>query len=218
MIPRPWVVLLAAGGSRRFGAPKQLARIGGESLLRRAARVALAAAPAGCVVVLGARASRLARELEGLPIRAVVNRRWQSGLGGSLAVGIAALPADARAALVLLADQVAVGPADLQLLCAAWRAAPTAIIAARCGRIIGPPAIFPRRYFPELHRLRGDQGARDLLRDGTRRVVALELAAASADIDRPRDLPRVRRERSRARTRQPSRSSRAHRSRRSGAT
>lgn len=218
MIPRPWVVLLAAGGSRRFGAPKQLARIGGESLLRRAARVALAAAPAGCVVVLGAQASRLARELEDLPVRTVVNRRWQSGLGRSLAVGIAALPVDARAALVLLADQVGVGVADLELLCAAWREAPVAIVAARSGRIVGPPAVFPRRHFPELRRLRGDQGARDLLRDGTRRVVAVELAAASADIDRPRDLDRVRRKRSRARTRQSSRSSRARRSKPSGAT
>jgi molybdenum cofactor cytidylyltransferase len=218
MIPRPWVVLLAAGGSRRFGAPKQLARIGGESLLRRSARVALAAAPAGCAVVLGARAVHLARELEDLPVTTVINRRWQSGLGGSLAIGVAALPRAARAALVLLADQVSVGPADLELLCAAWRAAPTAIVAARSGGVVGPPAVFPRRYFPILRRLRGDQGARELLRAGKRRVVVLELAAASTDIDRPLDLERVRRERSRARTRQSSRSSRARRSRPSGAT
>src|SRR5687767_3624445 len=62
MIARPWVVLLAAGGARRYGSLKQLARIGHESLLRRAARVALASAPAGCVIVLGAHAARMRTE------------------------------------------------------------------------------------------------------------------------------------------------------------
>src|SRR5688572_33468908 len=69
MIARPWVVLLPAGGSRRFGSPKQIARVGRESLLRRAARVALASGSAGCVVVLGAHAARMRTELSGLPAR-----------------------------------------------------------------------------------------------------------------------------------------------------
>jgi molybdenum cofactor cytidylyltransferase len=218
MIPRPWVVLLAAGGSRRFGAPKQIARFGPDSLLRRMALVALAAAPRGCVVVLGARASRMSRELSGLDVRTAINRHWRSGLGSSLAAGIAALPADARAALVLLADQAAVGPAELELLCAAWRASPRAIVASRSGRVLGPPAIFPRRYFPELRRLRGDQGARRLLRGRTRTVVAMEMAAAAADIDRRADLERIRRARVPARVRQSPRSSPARRSSRSGET
>src|SRR5262245_30237872 len=218
MIPRPWVVLLAAGGSRRFGAPKQIARFGGDSLLRRMALVALALAPPGCVVVLGARASRMSRELSGLGVRIAINRRWRSGLGSSLAAGIAALPAEARAAIVLLADQVAVGPAELELLCAAWRASPRAIVAARSGRMLGPPAIFPRRYFPQLRRLRGDRGARSLLRGRSRPVIAMEMAAAAADVDRPADLERLRPARAPARTRRSPRSSRAHRSTRSDGT
>jgi molybdenum cofactor cytidylyltransferase len=218
MIPRPWVVLLAAGGSRRYGAQKQLARFGRESLLRRMARVALAAAPAGCVVVLGARASRVSRELSDLHVRPVINRRWRSGLGSSLAAGIAALPANAPGALVLLADQAAIGPAELELLCAAWRAAPGSIVASRSGRIVGPPAIFPRRYFAELRRLRGDQGARSMLRDQSRQVIAMEIAAATSDADHPSDLDRITRARAPARTRRSARSSRARRSTRSGVT
>lgn len=218
MIPRPWVVLLAAGASHRFGTPKQLARFGGESLLRRMVRVALAATPAGCVVVLGARASRVSRELSDLPVHPVINRRWRSGLGSSLAAGIAALPADAPGALVLLADQAAIGPAELELLCAAWRAAPRSIVASRSGRIVGPPAIFPRRYFAELRRLRGDQGARDMLRDRAQPVIAMEIAAAVSDIDRPRDLDKVTRSRAPARMQRSARSSRARRPTRSGAT
>lgn len=188
MILRPWVVLLAAGGSRRFGCPKLLARIQRESLLHRAARVALGCRPAGCIVVLGARANRLGRELRRLPVQVVINRRWRAGLSESLRAGIAALPPDARAVLVLLADQVAIGPADLELLIAAWQREPRAIVASRAGPVRSPPAILPRATFSALRRLRGDTGARRLLADTRRRVIELEMPGAAMDIDRLADL------------------------------
>lgn len=188
MILRPWVILLAAGGSRRFGGPKLLARIQRETLLRRAARAAVGCRPAGCVVVLGAQAQRLQRELRGLPVEIVVNRRWRAGLSGSLRAGIGALPQGARAALVFLADQAAIGPAELELLIAAWRNAPRAIVAARAGEVRGPPAILPRATFGALKRLRGDTGASKLLADPGRRVVEVEIPGAARDVDRPTDL------------------------------
>ena len=192
MILRPWVVVLAAGASRRFGSPKLLARIGGETLLNRAVRAALGARPAGCVVVLGARADELKRRLRAWPVRIVVNRRWRCGLSSSLRAGIAALPRQAPAALVLLADQVAVGPAELELLLAAWRRAPRAIAASLAGKVLGPPAVFPRRVFGDLRRLRGDAGARTLLADPRRVVTGLALPGAAHDVDRPADLRRLR--------------------------
>jgi molybdenum cofactor cytidylyltransferase len=188
MILRPWVVLLAAGGSRRFGSPKLLARLQRETLLHRAARAALGCGPAGCVVVLGAHAFRLRRELRGLPVEVVVNRRWRAGLSGSLRAGIRALPDSARAVLVLLADQAAVGPAELELLIAAWQRAPRAIVASRAGEALGPPAILPRAIFGALRRLRGDAGARRLLADPGRRVIEVEIPGAAWDVDRPTDL------------------------------
>jgi CTP:molybdopterin cytidylyltransferase MocA len=188
MILRPWVVLLAAGGARRFGGPKLLARIQRETLLHRAARAALGCRPAGCVVVLGAQAHRLQRELRWLPVQIIVNRGWRAGLSGSLRTGIGALPRSARAALVLLADQAAVGPAELELLIAAWRRVPRAIVAARAGEVRGPPAIFPRATFGALRRLRGDAGARRLLADPGQRVIEVEIAGAAWDVDRPTDL------------------------------
>jgi len=188
MILRPWVLLLAAGGSRRYGSPKLLARADGETLIRRAARVALGCRAGGCVVVLGASAIRLERELRGLPLRVVVNRNWRSGLSSSIRAGIAALPPTAPAALVLLADQAALGPADLELVNAAWHRDPRAIVAARAGGVLGPPAIFPRRIFRELRRLRGDAGAKVLLHDPAHRVTTIAIPNMSVDIDRPEDL------------------------------
>ncbi len=218
MIARPWVVLLAAGGARRFGSPKQLARVGGESLLRRAARVALASGPAGCVIVLGAHATRLRKELSGLPARVVVNRKWRQGLASSLVAGIDALPRSARAALVFLADQAALGPADLVLLAAVSRARPAAIVATRAGGVLGPPAVLPRGQFRAVRRLRGDQGARELLRNPALRVVAVEMPHAALDVDRPADLGALKRPRARARNPRSAGSSRARRPRSSGGT
>jgi len=195
MILRPWVILLAAGGSRRFGRAKQLARLGGETLLRRAARVALAARVAGCIVVLGAGAPRLARELHGLPLRTALNRRWRDGLSTSLRSGLDALPASAPAALIMLADQAAIRPADLERLITTWRRHPRSIVAARAGAIRGPPLILPRSSFVALHRIRGDAGARKLLADPARRVIEIEIAAAAFDVDHPADLARIRRDR-----------------------
>ncbi len=188
MILRPWVVLLAAGGARRYGSAKQLARIGGQTLLRRAALAALGSGPAGCIVVLGARATRLVRELRGLPVRAVINRQWRAGLAGSLRTGMAALPPDAPGVLVLLADQPGIGSADLALLIGAWRLRPRAIVTARTAEARCPPALFPRHAFAALRRLRGDAGARELLRDPGRQVVDFDMPQAAFDVDDPGDL------------------------------
>ncbi|MBM5813030.1 MAG: nucleotidyltransferase family protein, partial [Gammaproteobacteria bacterium] len=147
MILRPWVILLAAGGSSRYGRPKQLVRLDGETLLRRAARIATTVAPDRTIVVLGARAGRLLPQLRGLPLRSVRNPRWRAGLATSLAAGLRALPGDARAALVLLADQPAVAASDLCRLISTWRRAPRAIVAATAGHWRGPPVILPRRCF-----------------------------------------------------------------------
>lgn len=191
MILRPWAILLAAGGSGRFGGPKLLARIDGVSLVRRAAQALLDARPAGCTVVLGARAARMRRELRGLPLSIVVNRRWRRGLSSSLQAGLRTLPRDAPAALVLLADQACVGADSLLRLERRWQGAPRAIACAWHGASFGPPAIFPRSVFPSLERLRGDAGARALIERRRRRVLRIEMPEAAWDVDRPEDHDRA---------------------------
>jgi molybdenum cofactor cytidylyltransferase len=218
MIARPWVVLLAAGASRRFGGPKLLARIGRETLLRRMARTALASGAAGCTVVLGARAARLVPELDDLPLQVAVNSRWRSGVASSLAAGIAAVPREAPAALVLLADQARIGPGELALLIAAWLKRPRSIVAASADGRLMPPVVLPRALFREMRALKGDRGARDLLRDRSRGVIAFEMPSAAGDLDRPADLAAIRRERALARGARSPRSSRARPPTSSGAT
>jgi molybdenum cofactor cytidylyltransferase len=186
--PDLWTVVLAAGDASRFGRNKLLLEAGGESLLRRAARLGSRLTGPRCLVVLGADASRLRAELAGLDVAVVVNRTWRDGMAGSLRAGVDALPASAAAALVMLADQYAVGAHDLDRLARCWSRRPRRAAAAIIDGAPGAPAILPRRYFGPIRRLRGDQGARRLLREAGAGVTGVEMPAAARDLDAPGDL------------------------------
>ena len=82
-------VVLAAGGSSRFGQPKQLLVCAGETLVRRAARAALTAR-GPVVVVVGRDGKEMAEELVGLPVTVVPNDNWERGIGSSLRCGMEA--------------------------------------------------------------------------------------------------------------------------------
>lgn len=185
-------VILAAGASRRYGSPKQLARYRGEILVARSVRLARGAGAERICVVLGYRAERIRRALQGsggalIGMSTVRNPRWRDGMGRSLACGVRALDRRARAVLVCLADQPLLEAGDLAKLVSSWRASPRAVVASRYGGSLGAPAIFPRPHFRALKRLSGDRGAQALLASSNdMRGEPIPLAAV--DIDDPRDL------------------------------
>ena len=139
-------------------------------------------------VVLGAHAAELAPLLRRTPAAVVINRDWNEGIASSIRAGVAALPGQCGAALLLLADQAAVTTDDLRRLAGAWARQPQGIAAAYYSAMAGVPAIFPRAYFPALRLLRGDQGARVLLRSQADRLTRVPMASAAIDVDTPGDL------------------------------
>ena len=183
-------LLLAAGGASRFGAPKVLAGFQGEPLVRRAARLLVHRCPAGVQVVVGAAADQVRTALAGEPVSIVENPDWARGLSTSLVRGVAALPAQTDAVLILLADTPAVSAADLDALVAAWAVEPGLIAAARFNDRLGAPVIIPRSFWPQLAALRGDQGARSLLEWHTEHTT-VPMPNAALDVDTPEDLARL---------------------------
>ena len=181
-------IVLAAGASTRFGSAKQLVRIAGRPMLHATVTRAVEVAGNAVIVVLGARADELAPLLSHSPASIVINRDWRDGLASSIRAGVARLPAACSGAMLLLADQAAVTAEDLRRLAGAWRRQPTYVAAAVYGTTIGVPAIFPRSAFEDLSQLRGDQGARALLRRNSDRVVRVPMESAGVDIDTPEDL------------------------------
>jgi molybdenum cofactor cytidylyltransferase len=183
-------ILLAAGGSRRLGAAKQLIRYRTRPLLAHAVAAARGALPrARLIVVVGSEALRVRLVLRRASCcaRAVANSRWREGMATSLRSGLDAVPRAAKAALVLLVDQPRVDAAAIARLVGAWRRRPGVPAAARYGERVGVPAVLPRRHWSALKQLKGDQGARALLRDA-HNITLVDMPEAALDIDTPADL------------------------------
>jgi molybdenum cofactor cytidylyltransferase len=183
-----YAIVLAAGGSSRFGSAKQLVRIAGRPMLHIAVTRAVEVAGNAVIVVLGARADELAPLLSHSPASIVINRDWREGLASSIRAGVGRLPPACSGVMLLLADQVAVSVEDLRRLAGAWRRQTEYVAAAIYGATVGVPAIFPRSVFGELLQLRGDQGARALIQRNPDRIVRVPMESAGVDIDTPEDL------------------------------
>jgi CTP:molybdopterin cytidylyltransferase MocA len=183
------LVLLAAGASRRLGEPKQLVVVDGETLVRRAARSALATLPADAVIVLGHAAQTIGAAVADLPLRPIVAPDWHDGMGASLARGVAALDARCRGVLVVLCDQPALDAAHCIALVEAWRSDADRAAASAYADVVGVPAVLSRTWLDTPGALAGDRGARELLRADPSRVVRVAAPALARDVDRPRDLP-----------------------------
>lgn len=182
-------ILLAAGGSSRLGQPKQLLDIEGQPLVLRQAKTLLSLQPARLVVVTGNEEEAVRQALGELPVHFVHNPDWQQGMGRSLACGISAMPERVRAAMILLCDQWKVESADLERLAQAWWAEPQAAVVADYGEASGPPAILPRAMWEKLSRLKGDSGARKILKHWKGAESRVPMPQAATDIDSVRDLP-----------------------------
>jgi molybdenum cofactor cytidylyltransferase len=192
---RRYVLLLAAGASRRLGRPKMLLQPAGAALVRLRAEAVLAARPAGCLVVTGAAHGRVAAALAGLPVRLVYHRGYRNGQGSSIAAGIAALPLDASHVLLLAVDQWAIDARAIARLLR--RAARRPLVASYAGTH-GIPVVFPRTWFRQLAALRDERGARALLAGAAIDLVAMPEAAR--DLDTPADAHDARRALIRARS------------------
>ncbi|MGA7539508.1 MAG: nucleotidyltransferase family protein [Steroidobacteraceae bacterium] len=181
-------IVLAAGASSRFGSAKQLVRIGDRPLLSLIAGRAAEVVGHALIVVLGARAAELSPLLRHSPSSVLINRDWREGLASSIRAGVACLPASCGGVMLVLADQACVTAEDLRRLAGTWRRQPLCVAAARYRATVGVPAIFPRHLFGELGELRGDVGARLLLKRHADRLVKVPMASAAFDLDTPADL------------------------------
>lgn len=169
------------------GADKLLEPVAGQPLLRHQALTALVTGAPVIVTLPPDRPDR-ARTLAGLPVTTLTVPDPGEGLAASIRVGVAALPDGAAAVMILLADLPDLTPSDLALMLDAFRADPAAPIlrATAADGTPGHPVILPRRHFPALLALSGDDGARDLLRNAPDlRRIALPGTRATTDLDTP---------------------------------
>jgi CTP:molybdopterin cytidylyltransferase MocA len=208
-------VLLAAGQGSRFGQPKALVELDGQTLAERGVRMLQAGGADPILIVTGAAPVVLAPADQ---VHTVYNGEWRTGMGSSLRAALRALseagrpgdavlapddavlapddtglPSDVAAVVVALADQPLVGAGAVARLIAAYRAGASVAVAAYQGQPRNP-VLLAREHWPEvIATATGDQGARAFLRARPDLVTRIECGDTGRpdDIDTTADLERI---------------------------
>ena len=178
-------LVLAAGGSSRFGSPKQLADVRGRPLLAHAVEAVAGAGLDDVVIVLGAHASAVAAAVDPAPGRFVVYDDWQRGQAASVRCGLSAL-SGCEQIVVILGDELGVTASLIaEVLSAARGGSARATYDGRPGHpvVLGPDAL------ARAGELDGDRGFRDLLGDAP--TFEAGHLADPHDIDTPQDLEKI---------------------------
>lgn len=155
-------VILAAGASSRLGQPKPLLVWQGETLVHRAARLALEAELRPVLVVCGAEGERVAAAVADLPVQVVQNEDWQSGQSTSIKAAIRMLGDRAGGAIFILVDQPFISIPLLHSIVESHAQSLAPVIAPLVSDRRTNPVLFDRLTFPDLLRLEGDVGGRAL--------------------------------------------------------
>lgn len=194
-------IILGAGTSSRMGEHKLLLPLGGRPLIVWSVAAACASQARPVVVALGRAAEEardaLAAALPDAPYAVVVNQRFAQGMGTSLALAVASLPAEVTGALILLGDQPFMPTAAIEAMLAAARAQPERIAmgayGGASGRRRGHPVYLPRRVFGELLALSGDEGARAIIARAGDDLTLIPIADERAllDVDTLEDYRRA---------------------------
>ena len=194
-------MLLAAGQGSRFGRPKALVELDGQTLAERGIGMLRAGGADPLLIVTGAAEVELGPEHR---IRTIRNDEWRTGMGSSLRAALRALSdpdvgrksevgPEVGAAVVALADQPLVGAEAVSRLIAAHQAGASVAVAAYHGRPRNP-VLLAREHWPEVIAMAtGDQGARAFLRARPELVTLVECGDTGRpdDIDTPADLERI---------------------------
>lgn len=177
-------VILAAGTSTRLGSLKQLLPLEGQPILQHVIGAAAEAALDPIVIVLGHRASEVEAKLR-LPqgVSVVNNPDYAQGQASSLRAGLASLPGDVAAAVILLGDQPGIRPAVVRAAVEKWESTGGPVVRTLYRGRSGHPVVLDRNVWSEVMAETGDRGARDLLAGHPEWVVALE-----RDEDPPADV------------------------------
>ncbi|HET6726328.1 MAG TPA: NTP transferase domain-containing protein [Gammaproteobacteria bacterium] len=165
------IVVLATDARVRLRRNRRRARFHGKTRLWQALDAALASPCRPVIVVLGARDAILRDEIattnEPGRLKVVVNWAWQEGVSSSIRQGLTALEASPREvdSAIFMRTWLAPPPGAIKrLLAGRERARDRPVVASRYEACSGLPALFDRRLFPELMRLRGGESLARIIR------------------------------------------------------
>lgn len=184
------ILILAAGSSSRFGSAKQLLPINNTTLLQHVMNEAIECGAEPVIVVTGANANEIEKDLKLQQVQIVYNEHWKEGMALSIVAGIKkiiSLKKDTAGVIITVCDQPFVSSDLFKSLYHAQLESDKHIIASSYADTIGTPVLFMRKYFEALMHLQGEEGAKKILKANAEDVVTIDFPQGAIDIDTKKD-------------------------------
>lgn len=186
-------IVLAAGTSSRLGQPKQLIPIAGRPALAYTLDALRQSSLDTIVLVLGHAADEIAAALDLAGVHVVTNEKFADGQSTSVIAGIKALGDEVGAALMVVGDQPMLDPRVVEAVIGAYRHTGGPFVVPVYDGEWGNPVLLARATWPLIEHLKGDTGARPILRKHMDMVLEVPVPGALPDdIDTPEDYQRLR--------------------------
>ena len=180
-------LLLAAGASTRMGQPKQLLRMGGDTLLDRILGEALGSDLDLTVLVLGHQAREIKQglktDLHHPKLKIIENKLYLDGISTSIIAGLSEVEDIFDHVMIILADMPLINSSLINLLLHEYLASHLQLGAIKLTGRRSHPVVIGRQFYEELHQLKGDVGARDLFLKHTHQVCLVEPEQEYDDVD-----------------------------------
>ncbi len=184
------IIILAAGSSSRFGNIKQLLHFKGKTLLQHAIEEATEAGAEPIVVVTGANANEISKEIKNEKVAIVFNKDWEQGMASGIVIGLKkaiTLNKEIEKVIIAVCDQPFVSSSLFQQLFQKQNKGIKHIVASAYADTMGTPALFTQKYFDALMGLKGDEGAKKLLKRYSEDVATVDFPDGYIDIDTQED-------------------------------
>ncbi|OIQ36874.1 MAG: hypothetical protein BM563_09935 [Bacteroidetes bacterium MedPE-SWsnd-G1] len=180
------ILLLAAGSSSRMGRPKQLLPWKNATLIEHQINILLAL-KFPVTVVLGAYSDEIQEHIKMKPITIFTNRNWKDGMGSSISFGLVEMlkkTSTFDGVCIVLVDQPLLTKSFLMKMIDSFNVTRKHIIVSSSNdNIKGPPVLFPSVYFNELIKLKGDFGAKQLIKEQANNIKLVFGGDELIDID-----------------------------------
>jgi CTP:molybdopterin cytidylyltransferase MocA len=184
------ILILAAGGSSRFGTAKQLVRYNNKTLLQHVIDEAVLSGAEPVIVVTGSDADKISQNIRSEKVQIALNDHWQQGMAGSIVAGMKAAIAYNKIdqVIITVSDQPFVSSSLFEKLYQTQSESGQPIVACAYADTIGTPVLFTKRYFDVLLGLQGEQGAKKILQSNSQHTAVVDFPEGYIDIDTEADF------------------------------
>ena len=187
------LIILAAGGSRRLGHPKQLLEFMGTSLIGHTINTCLDSGVGEVHLILGAYFEEVYAHVQDYPVQIHRFENWSVGMGSTIAFASQLFnPSQVDGLVFCMGDQLHLEASILKSIQKGIVERKAIIIRSQYDKGFGPPTYFDKTFFPELANLSGEEGAKPLIKKHLDKVYTIDFPLGMIDVDTPDDLDYLR--------------------------